>query len=115
MRLRRHVLAVLAVPLVVTRAFPQTPMPGWGEDATVRINQIQLIGTHNSYHAGLLPGIATFLKQRDPKEFASLDYAHADLATQLSHGVRQIELDIFADSKGGRFAHPGAQRMVAQA
>jgi len=90
-------------------------MPGWGGDGSVRINQIQLIGSHNSYHAGLLPSIARIVEQRDPSAFASLDYAHAGLGTQLSHGVRQIELDIFADSKGGRFAHPAWQKVVAQA
>jgi hypothetical protein len=28
------------------------------------------------------------------------------LDKQFDGGVRQIELDIFADSKGGRYAHP---------
>jgi hypothetical protein len=55
------------------------------------------------------------MEQRDPKELAGLDYAHAGLDTQLSHEVRQIELDIFADSKGGRFAHPKGPMAVAQA
>ncbi len=84
-------------------------------NASVRINQIQEIGTHNSYHAGLLPGIAKLLMQKDPKEFEGLDYAHADLATQLNGGIRQIELDIFVDSKGGLFAHPLGPSLVAQA
>ena len=64
---------------------------------------------------GLLPGIAKLVQQKNPEAFATLDYAHADLATQLNHGIRQIELDIFADSKGGRFAHPLGPAMVAQA
>jgi hypothetical protein len=83
--------------------------------ASIQINQIQVIGSHNSYHAGLLPGIAKLIKQKNPQAFATLDYAHADLATQLNHGIRQIELDIFADSKGGRFAHPLGPALVAQA
>lgn len=84
-------------------------------NAAVRINQIQVIGTHNSYHAGLLPGIAKLMQQKDPAAFSTLDYTHSDLATQFDHGIRQIELDIFADSKGGRFAHPVGQAMVAHA
>jgi Phosphoinositide phospholipase C, Ca2+-dependent len=115
MRLRPYIFVAFTVSLVATRAYPQASKPGWGGDATVRINQIQVIGSHNSYHAGLLPGIARLVEQMDPKEFASLDYAHAGLDTQLSHGVRQIELDIFADSQGGRFAHPKGQMVVAQA
>ncbi len=75
-------------------------------DSDVRINQIQVIGTHNSYHAGLTPGVAKLLKAVNPKAFDELEYSHADLATQLDHGIRQVELDIYSDAKGGRFAHP---------
>jgi hypothetical protein len=84
-------------------------------DALVRINQIQVIGTHNSYHAGLLPGIAQVVQQSDPEAFKTLEYKHADLATQLDHGIRQIELDIFSDAAGGRFAHPSGPALVAKA
>ena len=75
-------------------------------DSDVRINQIQVIGTHNSYHAGLTPGVAKLLKAVNPKAFGELEYSHADLKTQLDHGIRQVELDIYSDAKGGRFAHP---------
>jgi hypothetical protein len=77
-----------------------------GSDDSVRINQIQVIGTHNSYHAGLTPGVAKLLKATNPKAFDGLDYSHAPLTQQFDHGIRQIELDIYADAKGGRFAHP---------
>ena len=83
--------------------------------ALVRINQIQVIGTHNSYHAGLLPGIAQLMQQSDPEAFKTLEYKHADLAAQLDHGIRQIELDIFSDAAGGRFAHPSGPALVAKA
>jgi hypothetical protein len=85
-------------------AIARTASAGAGDD--VHINQIQVIGTHNSYHAGLTPGVAKLVQQRDPKAFEGLDYSHTDLATQLGHGIRQVELDIYADVKGGRFAHP---------
>jgi hypothetical protein len=75
-------------------------------DALVRINQIQVIGSHNSYHAGLLPGVRAFLTKKKPDSLRGLDYAHQPLDKQFDAGVRQIELDIFADSKGGRYTHP---------
>ena len=75
-------------------------------EAELRLNQIQVIGSHNSYHAGLTPGVAKLLQKVNPKAFEGLDYSHADLTTQLDHGIRQVELDIFGDAKGGRFAHP---------
>lgn len=71
----------------------------------VRMNQVQVIGTHNSYHAGLAPSEAALLKKQNPKAYAGLEYAHQPLDQQFSAGVRQIELDVFADSQGGRFAH----------
>jgi hypothetical protein len=115
MRLRPYIFVFFAVYLVATRAFTQAAKPDRSGDRAIRINQIQLIGSHNSYHAGLLPGIVKLMEQTEPKEIAGLDYAHAGLDTQLSHGVRQIELDIFSDSKGGRFAHPKGPMAVAQA
>lgn len=77
-----------------------------GSDEGLRINQLQVIGSHNSYHAGLTPGVAKLLQATNPKAFDGLDYQHAPLTAQFDHGIRQIELDIYADAKGGRFAHP---------
>ncbi len=77
-----------------------------GTDDAVRLNQIQVIGSHNSYHAGLTPGVAKLLQATNPKAFDGLDYSHAPLTSQFDHGIRQIELDVFVDSQGGRFAHP---------
>ena len=85
------------------------------QDAQVRLNQIQVIGTHNSYHAGFAPSEGALMQVKNSKAFAALDYAHPPLDTQLSAGVRQIEIDVYADSKGGRFAHPAITRMVAEA
>ena len=81
----------------------------------MRLNQIQVIGTHNSYRSGFAPSEAQLIRQRNPEAFDALDYAHKRLDEQLSAGVRQIELDIFADATGGRFAHPGITGMTAAA
>jgi Phosphoinositide phospholipase C, Ca2+-dependent len=83
--------------------------------AQTRLNQIQAIGSHNSYHTGLAPSEFALLQKRNPKAAASLEYRHPPLDIQLSDGVRQVELDIFADTKGGRYAHPAGIRMVAEA
>ena len=89
--------------------------PAAAADATVRLNQIQVIGTHNSYHAGFAPSEAKLMEQRNPKAFQSLDYGHRPLAEQLDAGVRQIELDVYLDTSGGRFAQPAITRWVAEA
>ncbi|MGO4702507.1 phosphatidylinositol-specific phospholipase C1-like protein [Dyella sp. 2RAB6] len=85
------------------------------ESAPLRLNQLQYIGSHNSYHAGLAPGEAAVWKRTDPALFARIDYAHPPLSKQFDDGVRQIELDIYADAKGGRYAHPAIVEQVAKA
>ncbi len=80
-------------------------------DANVRMNEIQLMGTHNSYRyrtpAKLFDTLLGFRTLAsgfgvDPYE---LDYANRPLAEQFGRlGARQIELDVFADPEGGLYA-----------
>jgi hypothetical protein len=86
-------------------------------DAAVKLNQIQVIGTHNSYHVGIAASEAK-LWQADPQyadAFKGLDYQHQPLTQQFDSGIRQIELDIYADAKGGRYADPAGPRRVKAA
>jgi len=66
--------------------------------AQVHLNQIQVIGSHNSYHAGLAPSETVWLGKLNPKSAAALDYRHPALDVQLSNGVRQVEIDIYASN-----------------
>ncbi|MGI4828655.1 MAG: phosphatidylinositol-specific phospholipase C1-like protein [Janthinobacterium lividum] len=84
-------------------------------DNGLKLNQIQVIGTHNSYHAGLPPNEKVWLQKENPQAAAALDYHHPPLTEQFNAGVRQIELDVYADTKGGLYAHPKAPLMVAAA
>src|ERR1700741_1249000 len=84
-------------------------------DDSVRMNQIQVMGSHNSYHAGIAPSEAILMRQKNPARFETLEYKHRPLEEQLSSGIRQIELDVYADSQGGRFADPLGPKIVAQA
>ena len=104
---------------VLASALPCVAVPAVGAGAgaadPVRMNQVQVIGTHNSYHAGLAPSEAKLLEQKNPKLYQALEYRHQPLDAQLNSGVRQIELDIYADSEGGRYAHPMGIDAVAAA
>ncbi len=101
----RIVAATLA--LAATHAAAQT--------SSLRLNQLQYIGSHNSYHAGLAPSEAALWKRTDPATFAEIDYAHPALSRQLDDGVRQLELDIYSDPEGGRYAHPSIVEQVRKA
>jgi hypothetical protein len=85
------------------------------DDSTIKINQIQVIGTHNSYHAGLAPSEAKLMRDANPQLFQALEYSHRPLDQQFDAGVRQIELDIYADTEGGRYTHPAGVDAVAAA
>ncbi len=93
-----------------TFAYSQT-----ASDNTIRMNQIQVIGSHNSYHAGIAPSESKLLNEKNPKLYEAFEYRHRPLDQQLNSGIRQIELDIYADSAGGRYAHPGGPTAVAAA
>ncbi|MDF1562957.1 MAG: Ca2+-dependent phosphoinositide-specific phospholipase C [Deltaproteobacteria bacterium] len=59
-------------------------VPQFPRDGELRLDQVQLLGTHNSYH--LAPEGVTL---------PELAYSHAPLTTQLAqYGVRQFELDV---------------------
>src|SRR5580698_1334612 len=84
-------------------------------DSTLKLNQIQVIGTHNSYHAGIAPNESKIWQAKYADAYKGLDYQHQPLPQQFDSGVRQIELDVYADTKGGLYAHPSGPGMVAAA
>ena len=81
----------------------------------VKVNEIQFVGTHNSYHSGISPNEMANLRKLNPKAAESLEYRHPPLETQLNDGVRQLEIDIYGDAKGGLFAHPQGPGLAAKA
>ena len=79
----------------------------------LRLNQIQVIGTHNSYHIAPAPAIFDLVASAGRRRAEGLDYSHRPLREQLSQlGIREIELDVFADPKGGLYAEPNLRKMV---
>ena len=85
------------------------------QDARVHLNQIQVIGSHNSYNLGFAPSEENFARSHNPREYDALEYRHATLTAQLDGGVRQLEIDIVQDPHGGRFAHPKIVELTKQA
>jgi hypothetical protein len=98
-------------------AFASVPMLGRAQasDNAVRMNQIQVIGTHNSYHVGIAPSDTKIWEMNHPDDLKKLTYRHPSLTAQLTGGVRQLELDVFSDRAGGLYANPAGPRMVKAA
>jgi len=100
---------VLMLALAAGTSTAQAP------NSALKLNQIQVIGTHNSYHAGIAPNESKLWQEKYANAYKGLDYQHQPLAQQFDSGVRQIELDIYADTKGGRYAHPSGPKRVEAA
>lgn len=92
--------------LVVLSAF------GWSSPDELPINRIQVIGSHNSYKQAIDPALFNVVKRRDSVAASKLDYEHSSLSDQLNMGLRNLEIDVYADEKGGRYAHPRGLDLV---
>ena len=101
-------LAATAAPAGANGAAPRPPL---------RMNQIQVIGTHNSYHRELskperAAHDAVFGGQAIYDAFFA--YSHASLPNQLSRQqARGLELDLFGDPQGGLYANPLLRQRLA--
>ena len=78
----------------------------------LKINDLQAVGTHNSYKQAISPAQMKLLRGADPKQADGLDYAHPPLSEQLDAGARQLELDLLNDPQGGRYADPLAMKVA---
>lgn len=73
----------------------------------VRLNELQVLGTHNSFHKAPSNDLQA-IRAVDPRLGFFLDanqYTHPDLETQLeTFNVRSFEFDLYDDRPGGKFA-----------
>jgi calcium-dependent phosphoinositide phospholipase C len=84
-------------------------------DRCIRINQIQVLASHNSYHVQARPSLFAAIRAFDPALADSLEYSHGPLRRQLARqGIRQIELDVFADPEGGLYANRAGLRVIGE-
>ena len=114
------------------------PVEFRGGGKKLKINQIQVLGTHNSYAQPvdsnvlaygdpIFKGLMGMMQQRmtpeqmlEWKEYhpnevlmsEGLAYNHPPLAEQLDAGLRSLEIDVYYDPTGNRFADPAAYRVM---
>jgi Phosphoinositide phospholipase C, Ca2+-dependent len=80
-----------------------------------RLNQIQVLGSHNSYKQAIDPSLLQLLRKNEPRRYAALEYSHAPLAEQLDLGLRKLEIDVVYDPRGGLYAHPLGLTLLKEA
>lgn len=97
-------LTLLASGSLLVASPGASALPG-----TVHLNEMQVIGSHNSYHIEPPPGLLEILIGADPTAI-QLAYSHPPLDEQFSYeGVRQIEIDVYADPAGDLWTPLGVQ------
>ena len=107
-------IGALVVALVLAAACSgddaETP-----EGTPIRMNEIQVLGSHNSYHAAVPPELLALVTQFDAKTGEGLDYAHPPIPEQLEdQGARQLELDVYPDPDGGLYAERRGLSLIGE-
>lgn len=77
----------------------------------LKMNQTQVIGSHNSYKIGIERPLMDLILSDRP-EAIGLDYTHIPITEQLDLGLRGLEIDVLYDPEGGLFSHPKGLEML---
>ena len=106
----------------------------------LKINRIQVLGTHNSYAKPVDPRVLAYadkarmeneakkaadlpkeqqaqMNENHPNKVSvteALKYDHPPFPVQLNAGLRSLEIDVHYDPKGGLFSDPAAYRYFKQ-
>ena len=102
MNFPKSLLLSLALALVLTPTFAQ------------KLNETQVIGSHNSYKSAMPSPILNYLSMVNPAAAKSLEYEHLPLSEQLDLGLRNLELDVFHDPTGGKYVNPKSLSMLPE-
>src|SRR6478735_4391295 len=76
---------VVTAVVIVAAAGVATSKTAYPRDKTLQVNDVQVLGTHNSYH--LRP-------DREMKPEDASNYTHPPLDQQLASGIRSLEIDV---------------------
>ncbi|SEI66228.1 Phosphoinositide phospholipase C, Ca2+-dependent [Sphingobium sp. AP50] len=132
---------IAAAALIASAAWGEKATDSAAPDDALSINQIQVVGTHNSYAMPADPRVMALMAPRlsalmekmglamTPAQRAAmedehpggltemaktLDYVQMPLQAQLRSGVRSIELDLQPDPKGDAYADPLPYRQLRE-
>jgi hypothetical protein len=81
-----------------------------GQD--LKMNETQVIGSHNSYKIGIEKPLMDLIIAENPKAIG-LEYTHIPITQQLDLGLRSLEIDPLYDPEGGLYANPRGLEMLS--
>lgn len=81
----------------------------------LKLNNIQVIGSHNSYKQAIELPLMALIEQETSKSFKQYQYTHESITSQLNDfGLRNLEIDVLFDPNGGKFAKPYGLELLKQ-
>ncbi|SHH61816.1 phosphatidylinositol-specific phospholipase C1-like protein [Wenyingzhuangia marina] len=107
--MKKIILIIFFVGILFTALFL---MISCDKTKEIRLNNIQVIGSHNSYKIPIEQTLWEYLYQIDSARAKSLQYGHVSILEQLDLGLRNLELDVLHDPNGGRFTNPKGLEIV---
>src|SRR5664279_4756229 len=81
----------------------------------LHLNQLQIVGSHNSYKPGIEKPLWEMIYKRDSSGAKALQYGHIKLVDQLNMGLGNLELDVVYDPQGGRYKNPLGLKLIRNA
>jgi Phosphoinositide phospholipase C, Ca2+-dependent len=105
---RVHIILMMAACFVLTALAAESVSD------RLPMNQIQVIGSHNSYKEKIEPALFQSLLKKDRDRYTPLEYSHVAYQEQLNLGLRGLEIDVVYDPKGGMYAKPFGLEMMKQ-
>jgi len=90
--MKSFVLISLAIVLFRSCRNPSSDKP--------RLNQIQVISSHNSYKQAIESALLKVVNIYGSATAAELEYTHIPIRDQLDPGLKKLEIDVYAGSKG---------------
>ena len=85
----------------------------WMDD-NLRLNQLQLVGTAESYKQRPSGALMTLIRLGGKKDAEALDFGHPSLPVQLDNDVRSLSFDVAFDPKGGAYKNPAGASMAME-
>jgi hypothetical protein len=83
-------------------------------DANLRINEIQSVGTAESYKLQPSASMLALIKTGSADDASALDFSLPAIADQLKMGARSLALDVAYDPKGGLYKIPAGASMAGE-
>ena len=81
-------------------------------DANLRIDQLQLVGTAESYKQRPNASLMGLIRMGGKKDAEALDYGQPPITAQLDSDVRALSFDVAYDPKGGAYKNPAGASMA---